>query len=160
MQSIEARIRKQQAILIYSGMGIIIFGVWSIVRLLLLRYLDAQHFVDMLVPENAIEYSDYEWLVLVIVVLMLLIDLMVRTYIGVSAIMEGYGRYRKRCVYIVVAAICAIVSISVDIIEIKSFFTGDTNFEMFLSAIVDITIHIATIEVVVAAIKLRMINKK
>lgn len=165
MNSPEAKIRKQQSILISSGTAVILFGVWSIVRIVLLRFIDTTHYISYFELDNIpdildISAAQYANIFMVFLVILLFIDLIIRTYIGFSAIKEGQGKYKKHITYIVVAGICAFMSICSDISSVISFIKGDVTFEWFLSVIIDISIHIATIEIVISAIKLRIYNNK
>lgn len=165
MNSTEAKIRKQQSILICSGIAVILFGVWSIARIVLLRFIDKTHYVsyfglDTIPDIPDISDAQFANLFMIFLVILLFIDLIIRTYIGLSAIREGQGKYKKHVTYIVVAAICALISISSDIPNAILYFKGESTLELCLSAVIDISIHIATIEIVISAIRLRKYNRE
>lgn len=166
MKSVETKIRKYQSILICSGIGVILFGVWSIVRLVLMVYMDEAHLLnligasDMMTIRNDIDVETIKKVAISFSFAFLTFDLIARIYIGMSAIKEGRGQYKKRITYIVIAVICALISVSADVNEVVAFFRGKEEFESFLSAAIDISIHVASIEIIVAAIKVRALNKK
>ena len=160
MQSVEAKLRKQQSILICSGLGVILFGVWSIIRIVLMRFMDPQHFLEVFTTAELVDEVLYERVVMAVVLVIYMLDLILRSYIGLSAIQEGNGKYKKRGTYICIATLVSVLVIITDIVDISAFFTGDTGLESFLSSVVEMTIHIATIEIVVAAIKVRILRQQ
>lgn len=160
MHTIEAQIRKQQNILICSGIGMILFGIWSIIRLVLMRYINESQFISFFRTVEGIPESTYEQLVFIIVLVLLSIDLIVRFYIGRSAINESRGIYKKHVTYIVIAALYAFSNILGDLSQIPAFVSKSITLYEFMDDIIDITINIATIEIVIAAIKVRKLEKK
>ena len=160
MRSREARIRKQQSILMCSGLAVILFGVWSIIRIVLLRFADKNHFIHLLDPTGIVQEHNLLNVVLVGILIILSIDLIIRTYIGISAMQEGLGKMKKRITYIVVAAICLAIALYTDITSTALPMNDDFSFEFFLSTVIDISAHIATFEIIVASIKLRKLMKE
>lgn len=160
MNSLEAELRKQQSTLICSGIAIILFGVWSIIRIILMFYFDADHLYNLFDIDYSFYGESVKKLVVIMVLILLFLDLIARTYIGLAAIKEGSGELSKRITYIVVAVVCMAIAVTTDVTSIVSFFIEDKDYDALISAIVDISIHIATVELVVAAIKARIISKK
>lgn len=160
MNSPEAKMRKQQSILMCSGLAVILFGAWEIIRMILMRYMDANHFMDYL-EEFGItsDVLDIDIIMIVLIVVMI-INLFIRSYVGISAIKEGMGLKTKGFVYLLIALIQLVVSISADIKDINTFINVDFQLEYVLTAIIDISIHIATFEILISAIRLRIFRKK
>ena len=160
MNSIDAKIRKQQSKLICSGLAVILFGVWSIVRTFLLRFIDTEHFIDFFDEYDMILDRFPLSFLFTIVVILMIIDLLFRIYIGASAINEGMGRAEKKIAYIIVAVIYMILSVSSDITSIGSYFSGESDMEVLLAAVIDMSIHLATLEIIISAIVNRRLKKK
>ena len=89
----------------------------------------------------------------------LLFDLLIRLYIGTSAIREGFGKYKKRITYIIFAIIIFTVSVGADIVSLIPVFNGDIDLEFVFGILIDISLHIATFEIIVAAIRVRKLTK-
>lgn len=157
MQSIEAKIRKQQNILMYSGIFMIIFGIWSIIRIILMRYMDENQFLDLFSSIDDLSVEQIETICFMLLLAFLILDLCARLYVGLSALKEGRGLYKKHVTYIIVAFIYAVVFISYDIIFIfeEKFVVDDV-----IDAVLDITTNIATIKIVMASIRVRIYEKE
>lgn len=160
METKEASIRKQQNILVCSGVAMILFGLWSILRLTLMRFVDPEHFVNFFSTPDMPSTPEFMNFILVVALVLLLFDLILRVYIGSSAIKDGLGMLRTKITYIIVAIICLVFAIVSDVTSIISLFYNDFSFEFFLASIIDMSIHIATLEIVIAAIKIRKLTKE
>ena len=154
----EAKIRKNQSKLICSGAAVIAFGLWSIVRVFLMRFMDPislEQFWDA--PDN-IPQEDFYFLIFVVLLVFLVIDLLLRLYIGLSAIREGKGK-RKRIVYVVVAFLYGLLSAVSD----PQYFIETAESEITLTGVamtvVDLTSCIAMFEIVVSSVRLRRLQK-
>lgn len=155
----DADIRKQETTLICSGWAMIFFGIWSIIRMVLLRFIDPDHFIDFL---GDIDYqldSSLLNLILLLFIILLFFDLLLRMYIGFSAIKEGHGKLKKRYTYVIIAIICFVISIGSDVASVITLIDDDVTFEYVLSTIIDISIQFATLEVIIASIRLRKLSK-
>ncbi len=97
-------LRRNQSTLVTTGLGVIAFGVWSVLKSLLLVASD---------PDRYLGSFEGDWhLILTFWVLLggaLVIDLALRLHIGLSAIAEGKGKKRRRG-YIVLALLMAVLS--------------------------------------------------
>ena len=162
MPSLEARIRKQQSILICSGIGVILFGVWSIIRFILMQFMNRNDlfglFEEYIIED--ISPAEFEAIVFGVTIFLLIIDLLLRSYYGLSAIADGYGKYRGRGIYICVAAILALIFIGFDIVTIVESIRSGLDFDDIINVLIDITVNVATCEIVVAAIRLRLLLKQ
>lgn len=162
MNSKKSSIRKQQSILMYSGLAMIIFGIWSIVRTILMRFIDPDHFKDYISVFDGTQDVEYINIVFALLLIALLIDLSIRVYIGVCAMQEGQGKLKNSITYVIIALIVLFAAIGSDFVDIITHFTNDDKYtlEIFLTTIIDISIHIATLEVIVSAIKIRILIKE
>lgn len=156
----EAKIRKQQSILMCSGLAMILFGIWSIVRVVLMRFIEPVHFASYFAELTEPVDTAYLNLILVIALILLFIDLSIRSYVGISAIKDGTGRGNSKITYIIVAILCLVVAVGSDVASIIALINDQFDFEIFLATVVDISIHIATLEVIVAAIKIRKLTRE
>ncbi|MDO4187694.1 MAG: hypothetical protein Q4D29_01775 [Lachnospiraceae bacterium] len=163
MHSLEARIRKQQGILTCSGVGVILFGMWSIARFVLTWFMNPAYLSDVL---NAVDMDtipitleQYKIITFVIIMFFLIVDLCVRLYVGLAAINEGKGLYRAHITYIIVAIMLAAINYSADVYHMISAFNAEIEFKYLLDDVVDMTVHIATVEIFISAIRVRMLEK-
>lgn len=152
----EARIRRHQDILTCSGYAVILFGAWSIVRMIMIKILDPLE-LDSLV-ESAGEADDlFRAVVFAVIIIMLAVDLLFRLYIGRSAIKEGSGE-KKKLTYVILAAAYAAASIWSDVSYLIRSLAGSTSLEMVGSVIVDLTSCIALLEIVISSLSLRKLG--
>ena len=101
---LQLRLRKNQSDLVAIGLGVIAFGVWSVIKTVL--YV-AFHTESVL---GSLEGDKY--LILTFWILLggvLAIGLALRLYIGLSAIAEGKGKKRKAG-YIVLSLLMSVLS--------------------------------------------------
>jgi len=103
----ETELRRRRIELITLGGGIIAFGVWSVLKTFLYVWVDSGS-----LTEQAPEESKTAVMVLsiVIIAIIVLIDLALRCYIGLSARAEGIGQDKGRT-YIVLAAVMLVLGI-------------------------------------------------
>ena len=104
-----AKLYKHQTTLICSGLAVIAFGLWSIVRVSLLFYLQRSRILQ-LIMEGELELLTGQSTDTITAILFgvaigfLILDLLFRLYIGLSAIREGNGK-RRRLAYVVLAIV-------------------------------------------------------
>lgn len=164
----EIQIRRYRDTLIVVGNGIILFGIWSMVKLLGSFFLLKDETIAamrMVGGEGMEELPDpvVFYITLAMVVLFMLIILAIRTYVGLSAISEGRGKKRRR-LYLPIAVIMIISGIS-------SFFTnffsvseeptyGALSQDTTISGlIIELTSVIMLTEMVVSAVRIRQLRK-
>ena len=105
----EADIRHQQYTLFYSGMAVLFFGIWGILKLCIKFY----HNPITIDPELLDPGEDAQFALLLLILLyvaLIAIDSIIRLYIGLCAVSEGRGRW-KHSVYLVITAVYLIVNI-------------------------------------------------
>ncbi len=163
MHSLEARIRKQQSNLICSGLGMILFGAWSIVRFILMVFFKDGFIYDALNSIEAVQNIPRDLMfniIIAIVLFFLFIDFFIRIYVGRVAIGVGRGRYRKHIAYIIIAIIYAAVILSSDINALIGHINTGGEMREYVEILIDMTVNIATVEIIIAAIRLRILEKK
>ena len=134
----ESELRRGQNTLFILGGGVITFGVWSVVKMIMYFALDPAkyfHFDD--IPQ------EYRLLAMAfaygIIALIVGLDVGLRFYVGLSARAEARGKKKSRA-YIIVAA-------------------PDNILDTAVSTIVDITAQITLIELVLTARRVQRLRK-
>lgn len=101
--------RQYRQTLGYSGQAFIIFGIWSAVKLMLQAYLNPIDWAGLgaldEIPARTLEIAAY-----CIWVFFLTADILIRLYVGLSAIKEARGKPRT-VVYLVAAALCIVLTV-------------------------------------------------
>lgn len=155
--------RKYSNRLMMAGRAIIMFGLWSSLRVIILTWFGMddtlKYFFDVakhMVSENSVDQVLMYTIAILVVVIALGVPFLINFLLGRGAIREGQG-VKKSNLYIIVCAILFILTII-------SFFVVETE-EVYLelwiaTMIVDITLCIAYVDVVYSAIRLRMYDKR
>ena len=101
----EAQLRKHQTTLIIIGSGVIVLGIWSVVKVILYHLLASGAFqqdTPELFWEDIDDYSEYALSIGIMVV-----ELLCRLYVGHSARSEGSGQ-RKGNAYVIVTCLLSL----------------------------------------------------
>ena len=132
------------------------FGIWSLVKIGLFLALVNKDLLRGLFGINGIALTVTVYVLLGVIVL---IDMIVRTYIGLSARAEGYGK-KKGFFYLIVASAAAIVNaFTLYLIAMSTSFVNSILVVVAAIAI-EATSIAALVLVVVCALRLRYISKK
>lgn len=151
----DAKLRKHRYKLMYSGYAVIAFGVWSIIRMFLMKYLDPLGLTDMIGGPD----DGYEELAFILMIVGLLIDLLFRLYVGRSAIREGRGRCR-RITYVVFAILYTVIYVWSDGIYLARTFREGFSANVLATAIVDLSTCVAMAEIIVSSLSIRRLGKE
>ena len=170
----ETKLRKYEHALVISGVGVIAFGIWSIVKatiyfiLIPLERLSKTKMGDDLAELQSLGMTDRGtgYLIAVIILFALVVDFALRLYIGRSAIRDGRRLKKKRFTYVVLAMFVSVSLIS-NLVE-RCIALGSDEPTMWsdaltsanVSVVVDITSLFALIEVIVAAIMVRRLRRE
>lgn len=107
MQDDSVKLRKYENILTISGIGVIAFGLWSVIKAALYFIVQPLDIVSIMPTEEVQALGDLKVLmngvVLGMILFVLMLDLLLRIYIGRSAIAVGRGRKKKKTIYIILA---------------------------------------------------------
>ena len=148
----EQKRRKYQNILGISGLATIVFGIWSIVKSILLTALNSFQGSG-----DTVEIDKSDLLPLFgIVLLYVLIDLLLRIYVGVSARRESKGK-KKSILYLIIAGILGIITfanIIYTFLQISSLETVD----IFVSVIIEMISLFALVETIIYGIRLKLLK--
>ena len=156
----DAKIRKNRDILSISGKALILFGIWSIVRLFLFKILDSEVLASVLLfPETELLDAAFIESAFDITIIVLVINLLLRIFIGASAIAEGSGR-KKSIFYIVLAIIYIIYSLISDILVIINPIYDKTSIAVISPLIIDFSSCFALIMIVIASFSCRKLIKE
>ena len=153
----ERELRRYQSILSASGMAVIAFGIWSIVKttLLVLTRASELNLQQMIQDAGAPKWAIM--LLLVILVPLVNIDVFLRIYVGLSARKEAAGK-KKRIVYLVIAWIVLILGILSIIAFFGSSFTEDPG-DAIVTLIIEATSVFAMINLIRSAGRVRELRK-
>ena len=150
--------RKYSNRLKMAGRAIIIFGLWSSLRVLILYFLNQESLLTLVyeaLKEEGLDNSYIYPLLIILAIVLVGIPFLINLYMGLSAMGEAKGK-KKTPVYLVICVLSFIVSL-------VSIFMSDLSdyLELAIAAlIVDITFCIACIDVVYSAIRLRRCKKQ
>lgn len=149
-----AYIRRHQNNLIYGGMAVILFTVWFIAKCIVIEFI---HPVK-LPPGIDLDPEVERIIIYVIAVILMVMDLLVRVYIGRSAIAEGRGKLKKKPTYIVVCALFLLINSIAYYCYFKM--AGRDILEDIPDIIIDMTAHLVLIQIIVSAVKLRLCSNQ
>ena len=157
----EVKLRRYQNLLTLSGLGVIVFGLWSILKLFLILLLNDDTVSETIkAAEMPDEFTTRLALYLVLGVI-ILIDFLMRLFVGLSARSEGFGNKRGNA-YVVFAALIALSSlISVVFIFFDTSLTSISSvLELIVSVFVEATATVVMIELLVSAITVKKLKKE
>ena len=150
----QLRLRKKQSNLAALGLGVIAFGVWSIIKPLLYLALDSESYLG--------SFKGDKYLLLTFWILLagtLAIDLALRLHIGRSAIAEGKGADRKPG-YIVLSFIIAVISFALLTIGLLVQSPEGTTGNTVVAMLVELTSDVLLMDVGITAIRVKCMKKR
>lgn len=137
-------IRKYRSILGVSGLAVIVFGIWSIIKGVL----------SILTDKSLLKVNgEFSISLTITVIVIVLAELALRLFVGISAIKESRGK-RKSAAYLVFVGILIIFSIASLYMTIAAS-DGRDVVEMIVELLMEGTSLLCLIEVMVFSIKLR-----
>lgn len=151
-----AKTRRLENNLVTLGTGIIAFGLWAFIKLILTVMLLGSDYYEDVGEEDQLLVAIATWVVAILTVLMYV-------WLGMSARAEGKGK-RKNPVYLFFVGIISVYSFTVILIEtiylITEFKTIDDPLTLIISIIIDVTRMIFLIELIYSSVALRRIRKQ
>ena len=154
----EKELRRKQVTLVTLGTGVILFGVWSVVKSLL--YFRTNLFADLDTQVEP-ELLPYMLATVVIVALFVLADLGIRLKIGRRARAEGMGRRQKNG-YLILAALIVLVNIIGDLLGVyyivKNGVPEQSGLDYVVSVLVDLSSTALLAELIVTALRVRKLR--
>ena len=151
-----AKTRRLENNLVTLGTGIIAFGLWAFIKLILtVVFLGSAYFEDS-PEERRLIVMIATWVVAVLTLLMYV-------WLGLSARAEGNGK-KKKPVYLFVVGIISVYGFVMILIEVFIMITKfnkiDDPFSLFITIIIDVTRMIFLIELIYSSVTLRKIRKQ
>ena len=151
-----AKTRRLENNLVTLGTGIIAFGLWAFIKLLLtVMFLGSAYFADS-PEEQRLAVVIATWVVAVLTLLMYV-------WIGLSARAEGKGK-RKKPVYLFVVGMISVYGFVMILIEVYFIITEFNRITdpltLFISTVIDVTRMIFLIELIYSSVSLRRISKQ
>ena len=150
----ETKLRKYRDTLSITGMGVIVFGVWMVIKFIL-----STVFMDDYLAKNGIVLSDRmsEIVYYVFITVLLAVSVALRVKVGSDAIKEGKGK-KRGIFYIFVAAFIYVPA------SVYSLYTGFSDmsdvFDSVTGMFVELTSLITTLEMLVSAIRVKKLEKE
>ena len=161
--------RRSQNTLIVVGTGIILFSIWTVVKTLGLVFMLKDESIAIArkaADEIGSNVSDQHlyYIVLAVMLIIMLLFLAVRTYIGRAAISEGRG-VRRRKGYLILAVILIIINtVAVTanyLLPESQEYLGELSTNNSMPAlIIEVTSMIMMVEMVFAAVRLRRARRR
>ncbi len=152
--------RRRQSLVGITGIGVVIFGFWSFIKINLYFLLGRDHLIssfEFLNESDPMEALKAAYIILLVVAI---IDLLLRIYIGKNAIFEAKN-YHRRSHYVGVAIILILFSLLNLFTAIISIdLTSEDLPDQFASFIVELTSLSMLIELVKSTWKLRELRNE
>ena len=164
----EAQLRHQQYILFYSGIAVLVFGMWSVTKLVIHMVI---HPVDWAAEvEQTLLVRTHPHLINVMtnifVISGFIISILVRLYLCRSAMKDAAGK-KKMFIYLFVAAFLFLMNVNANIHFIKDLLEGTVDPSAYLlseqtvtSTIIELTSNIALLLLVFSGVRVRILRKK
>lgn len=153
-----AEIRRHQTTLICSGLAVIAFGFWSIVRTLLVLWFNMSQVraaAEEKMPDDVFLSLDAMLIISCFVIFVFLfVDLAFRFYVGLSALSEGSGKQR-RITYIVLSALFLVFSLCGQTALFISSAREELTVKIIVTLIIEISSNIAFIEIIRSSLTIR-----
>lgn len=158
--------RKYQNILRSIGTGIIIMSAWSVIKGISMMLIDPSSIYEGAVNVSGTEsvaISDRTAVIMVICMtaVMIMTDILIRLYVGSSAIAIGMGRKRGAAYIILTCLLILLGAISLVLMIMSVRYYADDGTNISISAVViELTSLIMLIEMLVASSRLKKINRQ
>ena len=151
----QAQIRRLQDALTIAGGAVVAFSVWSLAKIGMFLAFANENVLSWLL---GLDKDSLTIAVYVSLVIVALVDVGVRAYVGMSARAEGCG-VKKSPLYLVVASIIALANaLSLVAIALSTLFAL-SPLSMIISILIEGTALAALVLVIRSSIRLRRMNK-
>ena len=156
MNTEKAELRKYEDDLNVSGMGVIIMGAWSIVRVLIELFMNTKEFLNL--DDEDPESIMFGMIILIAIVAIISVLVMsVHLYIGLNAMRAARGKEYKGGYYIAAIIICVL-----SVLSLGSYIKGLQDLEKLdttlASLLVDITTTYFFIGVILSTVRIKRIK--
>ena len=149
----DAKTRQMEIDLMTLGTGVILFGLWSIVRTALTLFIFDDEIKELVEPEMRTPVYIFVFVFMSLVALLLV-------YTGFTARSVGKGK-QKSILYLIVGGFSILIYLLSIIIGISSIFTENDQglLSMIASLLIDVTSIVCTLQMMIYGIRLRRIRK-
>ena len=156
----EAKLRRQQSILFISGIAFIALGAWSIVKTFMVFLIDPSELVQHILErvDSAELHSTDPVNFFIAILIMLTIELVLRVFVGLSAISESRGK--NRIGYVVIALFLTAGNIMSTARLVIEFGDPTTLLDNIVPGIIDLTTMVAIADMSIAAIRVKLLRRK
>lgn len=149
----DAKIRKLENNLVTVGSGVVIFSLWSLLRMIVYFIVLGDTLLVNLTPLEILFAMTFIWGVIII-------DCVIRCFIGLSARSEGYGN-KKRLVYVVLACIVFVNYTLLFAMEIVFIVLDSFDLvTLVVTIVIDLTSNLFVLDMIVSSIRLRRLRKQ
>lgn len=153
----EINLRRNQDTLVIVGTGVIIFGVWSLLKTMFALLLNMGDLYELIMQE---ETPEGRLVIFIAVTLMLMIDLAFRVSVGLSAIAVARGK-KSRFIFVAGALLLAFSSAATVTAQIRGIVTGEEiTLISHVAAAVEFTSLITLTQLINSAMAIRGIRKE
>ncbi len=150
-----AKKRRLENNLVTLGTGIIAFGLWAFIKLLLTVIFVGSAYFEDTAEEDRLVAVIATWVVAIL-------NLLMYVWLGFSARAEGKGK-QKKPFYLIIVGMISLYSITVILLEAYYLLTEFNHIEdtltFFVTIIIDVTRMIFLIELIYSSVSLRIIKK-
>ncbi|MBR3245983.1 MAG: hypothetical protein IKF90_25285 [Parasporobacterium sp.] len=154
----ERKLYKAQNLLSVSGLAVIAFGCWSIVKTVLTLILFSDLLMEGMDSIPGIDPQTIRIFMWVIVSVIMLISLAIRCFVGLSARAAGQGK-KKSAAYLVFTVILILLSIASLIATVVN--PQDSGIlDLLITVLVELTSLLSLFEVLVNGIQVKKLTKE
>ena len=151
------RYRRESSTLVVLGTGVMVFGIWSIIKLI-------GTFAFRIPLFTASEEEDLGSVgmlfAIIIAVILVSVDVLLRIFVGIRARREGEGKKAGKA-YLVFLVLMIIVSVISVAVEIDAVLSAERDFfDSYANLIMELTSLVVSFEVFMAAIYVRRFRAK
>ncbi len=152
----EATIRKLENSLVTIGTGVAILGLWELFKIILYVIVYWGEIKALSATLPPIEAA----LAIGLIVAVVVTELALNCFIGLSAVGEGQG-IRKRSVYLIATGFLIVVNVAMILLEVSSlFFAEDFSLISAVSMVIDITLVGLLTDMLVSSLRLRKLKQQ
>lgn len=159
----EKELRKQQNILVEAGTGTILLAVWSVAKVNLYLGLASVSIEDVYsaAEKDGINPKWFLVFMVTLLVIILLVQLLTRLYVGLSAIAEGKGK-EKRWGYIALSAVILVMDLQT---SYQAFWADrirlgePMTFDSFTSLCMELVSAYVLLELMICSIRVKKLRK-
>lgn len=156
----EAEIRKNRDILYHSARGLILLGLWDMLKNAAFIWLDPRVITAInMQAETPLDVPVYlqKIVVIIVCVIIYMVGFLYRLFIGLNAVGESKGKKKGKFYLIMTALFILIKMYSTG----REVFIRTTEQELFLTSfLLDITTIFAAVQIIYRAVRLRKLTGK